>query len=186
MQHLYESGFTDAVHAYHAELFAGSEGVGEVVENHFVAEALAYTFGLEYFGAYARRCCVEPHVPLCAGGAGALLEVVEVVDAEFGLSGTCLRLSAHPVLLLAESVSGARHIGGHGLDALGAAAQVHVVVAFDFEHGAVVQLYNLRAYAVEEVAVVRNHEECGSRASEVAFEPFDSAYVEVVGRLVED
>ena len=49
-----------------------------------------------------------------------------------------------------------------------------------------VHLHHDVAYPVKEVAVVGDHEQCTSRASEIAFEELDRVDVEVVGRLVHD
>ena len=51
---------------------------------------------------------------------------------------------------------------------------------------AVVDVNGVRAYGVEEVAVVRNDEHGLVEVGEVRFEPVDGVEVEVVGRLVEE
>ena len=115
-----------------------------------------------------------------------LLEVVEIIDAEFRLAGPGLRLTAHPLLFAAQSVAHTRQLSRHCLDTLGTPAQVHVEIAFDHKCLAIIEFDNLGAYAVKEITVVCNHEQGRLRPLQICLEPLDSGDIEVVGRFVEN
>ena len=72
------------------------------------------------------------------------------------------------------------------MDALFAFAEIIGVVACIRVCCVVFYLDDAVANVVEEIPVVRYHEERGAGVVEVFFEPFGHVGVEVVGRLVED
>ena len=90
----------------------------------------------------------------------ALLQVVECVDSILGLAGACLRLSAHPLLLLAQGVFHLCQLRCHGIDAFLSATQIVVVVAFVGEYLLTVDFDYLVAHTVEKIAVVGHHQQC--------------------------
>ena len=99
---------------------------------------------------------------------------------------TGLGHAAHPLELGAVEVVGTDDLGVAGLDALFALLEVVAVVALVGVDALVVNLDDFVADVVEEVAVVRHHEQRGGAAREVVLEPLDEGKVEVVGGLVED
>ena len=185
-KHFDECGFTHAVMAYDSEFLVAGEHVVEIVENHFVAPAFGDMARLEYLRSdIGRGNGVEFHILLREVKAGAFLQVVERVDTVFGFAGACLGLTVHPLLLATQCVAHLCKLGAHSLDAFGASAQIFIVVTLIGEYAAAVYFDYFVAHAVKEIAVVCDHKQSHVLAREVAFEPFDDAYVEVVGRLVE-
>lgn len=97
-----------------------------------------------------------------------------------------LWLPAHPVQFLAIQVVGPCYLRPCVVNALLALLQIVGVVAAVGIDGLVVDLQDQVAHLVEEVAVVRHHQQRLVTSTQIALQPFYHLEVEVVGRLVED
>ncbi len=117
---------------------------------------------------------------------GALLQLVERLDARTAFVTARLRLTAHPVEFGAQQVVGPIHQGILSTDAFLPLLQIVGVVALVRIERLVGQFHDAVAHAVEEVAVVRHHEERGAGVAQIVLQPLHHLEVEVVGRLVED
>ena len=124
-------------------------------------------------------------MPLLYAGLGRALQLVEGILAILGLVASCLWLTAHPVEFCAVEVIGPGNLGPAVVNALLPFLQVVGIVAAIGVDGLVVDFEDDRAYAVEEIAVVGDHEQRLVASVEKAFQPFYHFQVEVVGRLVE-
>ena len=128
-QQFNERGLAHAVVAHDTQLLVAGKRVVEVVQYHLIAVALVHVVGRKDFLADVGTLDIELHLPVITPLLGALLQVVEGIDAVLRLVGTCLGLAAHPVEFGAQQVAGPFHLGVLGLDALGALLQVVVIVA---------------------------------------------------------
>ena len=185
-QHFNKGRFPRPIIADDAQLLVAGEDIVEVFRDDNIVESLRDVLRLEYLRTDIRRFHVEVHLSRLALLLGLFLQFVESIDAVFRLRPSGLRLAAHPVQLLAEEVRGALHFGILCLDAFGAFLQIIIIVSFIRIDLLAVNLENLVADAVEEVAVVRYHQQTDIRPAQVALEPFGHLEVEVVRRLVED
>ena len=185
-QYLDEGRFARSVVAHDTHLLVAGEDVGEIVQYLQVAESLAQVVGLEYLVADVGSLDVELHVGVVEALLGHLLQFVEGLLAVAGLVAAGLGHAAHPLQLGAVQVVGALHLHRLGVDALLPLLQVVAVVSLVGINRAVIYLDDFGADTVEEVAVVRHHEQCQVRPSQVFFQPLGHVEVEVVGGLVED
>ena len=92
----------------------------------------------------------------------------------------------HPVELLAVEVRVALASGVRLVEPLLSLFQIEAVIALVGIGRAVVELDDIGAYAVQKVAVVRDHQQAHPRAGKIVFEPSGRFEVEVVRRLVQD
>ena len=186
LKHLDKRRLPHPVGTDDAELLATGENIIETVENSFRAEALRHVNSLEDFRADIARTAFETDIALTQVDARTLLEVVERVDAELSFPGARLRLPAHPLLLAAQCVAHAIELGAHCVEAFGAASQIIVEIAFVDESALMVKLDYPSGYAVEEIAVVGNHQKRQALTRQIFLEPFNGGDVEMVRRLVEN
>ena len=184
--HLEERGLADAVRADHADNAIPGKAEGEIVDQHTVAEGLREVRGLEDLGAEARAC--------------RDMDLREVDGAD--VLGLCLHLLVGSKTCLALGLSGLR-AGAHPLElALHLLGALRVLLAFHLEAGclrlevgrvvalvgierATVDLADPLGDIVQEVAVMRDGEDCSWIVLEVLLEPEDRLGIEVVCRLVE-
>ena len=150
------------------------------------SESFRHILALENLRADIDVGGLQAYLPFLDALFGNALEFVESIFAVFGFMSACLRHTAHPFQFCAIEVVGASHLGSHVIDALLAFLQVVAVVSAIGIKRLVVDFNDEIANAVEEVAVVRDHEQRLVAASEKAFEPLNHLKVEVVGGLVED
>ncbi|MPN06488.1 hypothetical protein SDC9_153744 [bioreactor metagenome] len=115
-----------------------------------------------------------------------LLERVKCVDPRLGFGGPCLWLAAHPVQFLPQQVTGFIGLSILRRHPFFPFFQMIGVVAFIGEDIPFIDLQYLVANPVEEVTVVRHHQQADIVAGEMFFEPLHHFEVEVVGRLVHD
>ena len=90
---------------------------------------------------------------------GTLLQVVERFLAVTGLMTAGLRHATHPLELCAVEVRGPRHLCPRHFQPLGTLLQIVGIVAVVGIDGLVVHLDDDGADAVQEVTVVRHHEQ---------------------------
>ncbi len=188
-----ERTLSRAVSAHDTHLLKAREVVVEVVENDFLAtravgggdvERLAHIFGLEYLAPDVSALHFEARGPFLAPLARPLLEFVEGLLAVARLGAAGAGHSAHPVKLFAVKVVGAGNVGILCGDALSAFVEIVLVVAGVGIEVFAVEFKDRLAHVVEEVAVVRHHEQSLRGTLQIALEPFYHGEVEVVGRLV--
>ena len=115
-----------------------------------------------------------------------LLQFIESFLAIPCLVTASLRHTAHPVELGTVEIRRPSHFCPRHLQPLGTFLEVIGIVAMIGIDGLFVELKDDGADAVEEVAVVRHHEQRDVGAREVVLEPLYHLQVEVVRRLVED
>ena len=97
-----------------------------------------------------------------------------------------LRHPSHPLQLRAIQVVGTGNFRIGRLDALLTFFQVITVISFIRIQLAVVYLYDFRTYPVQEITVVRHHEQTQASTVQVFLQPLGHVQVEVVGRLVQN
>ena len=114
------------------------------------------------------------------------MQFLESVDSELRLSASRLRHTVDPLLLAPQEVSCLGHLSLAGVHSLLALLEVVGIVAVVGENMVIVKLENASADAVEEITVVRDHEERGRRAAEILLEPLNNLDIEVVSGLVEN
>ena len=113
----------------------------------------------EYLGADVHILRLESHLPffhalLCLG-----FKVVESLLAITGLVSTCLRLSAHAFQFASIQIVGTFYFGTCGVNTLLSLFHIVAEIAAIGIYGVVVEFENQVAHAVEEVSVVRNHQQ---------------------------
>ena len=90
---------------------------------------------------------------------GLLLQVVEGILAIARFVPTCLRHAAHPLQLGAVQVVGPCHLAAKVVLALLTLLQIVSIVAMIGIHSLVIEFQDYGAHIVEEVSVVRHHEQ---------------------------
>ena len=117
---------------------------------------------------------------------GKFLQFPEGLLAVFGLAGAGARGGVHPFQLPPEDVPDLVRLRVVIVDALLPLLQeVHVVAAVDIDL-APVHLHHRVAHAVQEIAVVRDHEQGAAGVLEMLLQELDGVDVQVVRGLVHD
>ena len=185
-QNLDEGGFTRTVVAHDTHLLVAGKDVGEIIQNLQVAEAFAQVVGLENLGADVRSLDIQFHIRVVRALLGHLLQFIEGFFAVTGFVAACLRHTAHPFQLCAIQVVGTGNLRIGRFDAFLTFLQVVAVVSFVGVQLTVVYFNDFRAHTVQEIAVVRHHEQAQAATVQVLFQPFRHVQVEVVGRLIQN
>ena len=185
-QHLDERALPRSVSPDDAKLLVAREVVVEVLEDDAVSEAFADVFRLEDFAADVGGLRLQLHLLLFQMAVGAFLQVVESLLAVAGLMAASLGHAPHPLELCAVEVRGPRHLSPRHLEPLGTLLEIVGIVAVIGIDGLVVHLEDDGTDAVQEVTVVRHHQQRHAGTGEVVLEPLYHLQVEVVRRFVED
>ena len=186
-EHLDEGGLTGAVVAHDAHLLEAGEVVVEVAQDDFFGRpGFGDVLTLEDFRTDVDVLALEAHLPFLDALPGFGLEFVESFLAVAGLVSAGLGLTAHPVEFAAIEVVGVLEFGSAVIHPLLPLFEIIGVVALIGEERLGVELDDEIADAVEEIAVVRHHEQRLVATGEKAFKPLDHFEVEVIGGLVED
>ena len=179
-----ERGLSGTVVAHNTHLFVTGKDVGEVIENLQIAEALVEVVGFEYLGTDIGSFYIELHLAVIEPLLSYLFELVEGFFAIACLVSTSLRHTAHPLQFGAIEVVGTFYLHIGGIDAFLTLLQIVAIITLIGINLLVVNLVNFGAHTVQEIAVVRYHEQTQGSTAEVSFQPFGHFEVEVVGRLV--
>ena len=185
-QHFYECGLSRAVVSNDSKLFVTGKIIIKIFYNHSITEGLVERTHFEDFLANVARICAQRDARVATQSRSLLFKFVEGVDSVFCLRRACLRLAAHPVELFAHEVAGAQHFGLGIFETLVAFAQKIAIISFVAVDAPVVNLNNLVAHAVKEIAVVSNHQQTAAETRKILLEPLDHFCVKVVSRLVEN
>ena len=185
-QELDEGGFARAVIACDAHLLIAGETVVEVFQNGFLSECFRHVLCHEYLRADVSVAHFQAHLLLVDSALCHFLQLVESLFAIACLVASCLWHASHPFQLRAVEVVSPHDFLPRLVQPFLPLLQVVGVVALVAVDGGIVHFDDGVAHAVEEVAVVCHHEQAGSGAAQVGFQPFNHLHVEVVGRLVED
>ena len=140
----------------------------------------------KYLVAYVLRLYLERDFAVVTHCGSLLLKFVERIDAVLCLVCACLRLTAHPFKFCAQQIACTRSLCRKVLQAFLALLQEIAVIAFVAINLLVINLDNLIADIVKEIAVMGYHEQAAAKAREILLEPLHHFKVEVVGRLVEN
>ena len=157
-----------------------------MVEDTFLAIALADLLRFEDLGADTSRLNFQTHSTLRARGLQSILQIVEGVDARLSLRRTRLRLATNPLQLVAIAVLVALALSRRSVDTLLTLSQIVRIVAVVVVEAALLQFENVAAHAVEKIAVVRNHQQRAARRGQILLQPLGHLGIEVVGRLVQN
>ena len=111
---------------------------------------------------------------------------MKAVNPPFCLSGSRLRASAHPFQFPAVQRPALPLCGKHHFFTRRTVFQIDFVIAFVAVKPAACQLQNHICDPIQEVAVVRYHEDRATELFQVVFQPFDRVAVDVVRRLVQN
>ena len=98
----------------------------------------------------------------------------------------CLRHPAHPVKFGTIEVIGTFYLHTFCVDAFLTFFEVIAIIPFILIKLPIVYFDNLRADTVEEITVVRHHEQAEIGTAEIFFEPFGHIQIKVVGRLIKN
>ena len=184
-QYLDEGGLSRTVIPHDAHLLIAGEDVGEIIQYLQVAKGLIEVVCLKYLAADIGCLYIQLYIVVIETLLGYLLQFIKSVFPVTCLMPSGLRHTPHPFKLRTIQVIGAFYLYGLGFDALFAFFQIIAVIALVLVYTAVVYLDYLRADAVEEVAVVRHHQQSEVGAAQIIFQPFGHIQVEVVGRLIQ-
>ena len=171
--------------ADNAHLLVASKDVGEIIQNLQVAKRLTKMVCLKYFIADVRGLHIECDLSVIYPLLSHLLQFIEGLLAVTSLMTACLRHTAHPLQLRTVEVIGPLDLHVLGIDPFLPFLEVVAVVALVAIERLIVNLDDLRADAVEKVAVVRYHQEGNLGLAQVLLQPLGHLQVKVVGRLVE-
>ena len=187
-----EGALARTVVAHDSHLLIAREVVVEVLQyNQFFPtlacrEGLAHVLCLEYLASDIGAVYLQAQFVLLNMALGLLLQFVESLLAVSGLVAACLRRGAHPLQFGAVEVVGTRYLGTCIVYALLAFLQIVGIVATVGVERLVVHLQDDVAHAVQEIAVVGDHEQRYALATQIALEPLYHLQVEMVGGLVQD
>ena len=117
---------------------------------------------------------------------GNLLQFIEGIFTVSGFVSACLRHPAHPVEFRTIEVIGTFYFHAFSLDAFLTFLQIIAVVTFILINLLIVNFDNLRADTIEEITVVRHHQQAQVGATQVVLQPFGHVQVQMVGRLIEN
>ena len=135
--------------------------------------------GLPDFRAYAHLLCrIYLFRPV--------LQLVECVDAVFCLSCTGAGRGVYPLQLPAQDITDLVRLGVVVVDAFLALDQVVLIVPLVDIDCAVVKLHHGIADPVEEIPVVRDHEQGAARVRQITLKILDRIGIKVVRGLVHD
>ena len=111
---------------------------------------------------------------------------MEGVDPVLRLSGTGAGRGVYPLQFPAKDIADLVRLGVVVVDAFLALDQIVLVVTLVDVDGTVVQLHHGIAYPVQEIPVVRHHEQRAARVRQVALQILDRVRIEMVGGLIHD
>ena len=140
----------------------------------------------KYLRSDIGRFHIQVHISVIPLLLGFLLQFVESIDTIFGFRATCLRLTAHPFQFFTQQVIGSLYLRIHRLHTFLAFLQIIAVVSFILEYLLTIYFNDLATYPIQEIAVVRHHQDTDIRTAQISFQPFGHFQIEVVGRLIED
>ena len=184
-QYLDEGRLARTVIPYDTHLFVTGEDVGEIIQNLQVTKGFVQMVCFEYLAAYVRSLDIQFDVVVVETLLSHLLQLVKGILPIACLVPAGLRHAAHPFQLCAVEVIGTFYLHSLGLDTLLALLQIITVIAFILINLPVVYLYDFGAYPVEEITVVRHHQQAEVVPAEIFLQPLRHIEVEVVGRLVQ-
>ena len=98
----------------------------------------------------------------------------------------CLRHTAHPFQLCTIQIIGTRNFRIGRIDTLLTLLEVVTVISFIRINLLVVYFDDFRADTIEEITVVRHHQQAQIGTVQVFFQPFGHIEIQVVGRLVQN
>ena len=181
-----ERGFPGAVVADDAHLLVAGEDVREMIQDADIPVCLAEVVRLEYLVADVSGFHLQAHFVIVHALLGHFLQFIESLLAIARLVSTGLRHAAHPLQLRPIEVVGTLYLHTLGIQPLLPLLQVIAVVSFITVYALVVNLQDFRAGTVEEIAVVRHHQQRYRGAAQIVLQPLHHVQVQVIGRLVQD
>ena len=143
-------------------------------------------FRLENLRSDIRRLHIQVDITDLMLLFGFLFKLVESIDPVLRFCPTRLRLTAHPVELLAKQVTGPVHLGIQRVHSFLSFFQIIAVIPFILINLFPVYLDNLTTDTIQKITVVRHHQNTNVRARKISFQPFGHFQVQVVGWLVKD
>ena len=185
-QYLDKSRFTRSVVPYNSHLLITGKDIGKIIQNLQVSVALEQMIGFEYLASDIRGLYFQFYVVIVETLLGNLLQFIEGIFTVSGFVSACLRHPAHPVEFRTIEVVGTFYFHAFSFDAFLTFLQIIAVVTFILINLLIVNFDNLRADTVEEITVVRHHQQAQVGATQVVFQPFGHVQVQMVGRLIED
>ena len=184
-----ERGFSGGVAPHDAHALIALEIVSKVLQIAFLLPPETHVPAIDHLVAQVGTLHLgfaQVYLLLDIAVVGPFLDVPEGLLAVLGLSGTGAGALVHPFQFPAVEVSHPFRLRVVIVYALLALFQkVHVVPAVDEDLPAV-HFHDGVAYAVQEIAVVRYHEQGTATVFQAPFQELDGVYVQVVGGLVHD
>ena len=183
-----EGGLARPVPTDDAHLFVALEIVGEPVQITLPSVVKTDLAAIDDFraqtraGAHFRQAHLRGAIHLFR----ALLQLQEGVLAVFRLAGAGAGRSMDPFQLAPEDIVDFRGLGVVIIDALLPLFQVVLVIPTIGVDGSVVHFHHDVAHAVQEIPVVRNHQQGAARTAQIPLQELDGVDVQVVGGLVHD
>ena len=157
-----------------------------MIQDADIPVCLAEVVRLEYLVADVSGFHLQAHFVIVHALLGHFLQFIESLLAIARLVSTGLRHAAHPLQLRPIEVVGTLYLHTLGIQPLLPLLQVIAVVSFITVYALVVNLQDFRAGTVEEIAVVRHHQQRYRGAAQIVLQPLHHVQVQVIGRLVQD
>ena len=185
-QQIQEGGFSCPVLPDNAHTLEALEIVGEVVQVHVRPIAEADIFAVDYLAAQSGTVShrLQAHLSACIDLLGPVLEVVERIDTVSCLSCPRAWGTPYPLQLAAQDIV---HFGSLCIvivDALLPFFQIVLVISPVGIDCPVVEFHHSIAHIVQEIPVVRHHQQGAARMPEIILKELDGVDVQMVGRLV--
>ena len=184
-QYLDEGRLARTIVPNDTHFFVTGEDVGEIIQNLQVTKGFVQMVCFEYLAAYVRSLDIQFDVVVVETLLSHLLQLVKGILPITRLVSAGLRHAAHPFQLCAVEVVGTLYLHSLCLDTLLALLQIIAVIAFILINLPVVYLYDFGTYTVEEITVMRHHQQAEVVPAEIFLQPLRHIEVEVVGRLVQ-
>ena len=139
----------------------------------------------KYLATDVRRLYIQLYIIIVETLLGHFLQLIKSIFPIARLMTSGLRHTAHPFELRTIQVVGAFYLHRLGFDTFFAFFQIIAIIALVLVYPAVVYFNNLRTNAVEEVTVVRHHQQGQVGTAQIVFQPLGHVEVQVVGRFIQ-
>ena len=185
-QHLNKGRFTRTVVADNTQLLVAGKDIVEIFRNLQLVKTLGDMHCLKDLRANVRGLHIQVHLASLSLLLGSLLQFIIGINAILRFRTPGLRLTTHPIQLLAQQVVRPLHIGVNRLDTLLTFLQVIAIIAFIGIDLLSINLQDLATHPIQEIAIMRHHQDTDRRTAQVILQPFRHLQIQVVGRLIQD
>ena len=185
-QHLDKGRFARTVIPDNTHLLVTGENIVEILRNLQITETFAYIHRLENLRTNVRSLHVQVHLSGIPLLLRFLFQLIKGIDTVLRFRAPCLRLAAHPIQFRTEKILRALHVGVHRLDTLLAFLQIITIITFIRIDLLIIDLDDLTTNTIQEVTVVRHHQDTDIGPAQIIFQPFGHLQIQMVRRLIQD